>query len=222
MKKNVLEIDSIQKHFNYKILLSDIYIKCETGNIIGLLGRNGSGKSTLFKIIFGIEDAENKFIRINDIVKEKNYSLLKEISYLPQNNFIPIQLSIKKAISLSIKKDQHNLFYNDENIESIKEKYIHQLSGGELRYLEIKIILFNKSKFILLDEPYNGLSPISIQKINNLIVDNSKRKGIIITDHNYVEIIKIATEIILLKDGKTNSVNNINDLKEKGYLTLNN
>ena len=64
MSKYILEIDSIIKNFNSRNLLSDIYLKCETGEIIGILGRNGSGKTTLMKIIYGIESCENKFIKI--------------------------------------------------------------------------------------------------------------------------------------------------------------
>ena len=141
----------------------------------GLLGRNGSGKSTLLKIIFGILKADNKFIRIDGNVKFKTSDLLTEISYLPQENFIPNSFSVKKVIQLSIEKQNTDDFYNDEMINSLKDKKIYHLSGGELRYLEIKLILSNPSKFVLLDEPYNGLSPIMMDKINQLIVQEIGR-----------------------------------------------
>ncbi|WP_395052658.1 ATP-binding cassette domain-containing protein [Flavobacterium sp.] len=216
--KNTLEIDSVQKHFDNKMILSDVYLKCETTEIIGLLGRNGSGKSTLLKIVFGIIDAEYKFIRVDGIVKFKTSQLFKEISYLPQDNFIPNSFSVKKAINLSIEKSNVDDFYNDKFIQTVKDKKINQLSGGELRFLEIKLILFNPSKFALLDEPYNGLSPIMIDVINKLILKNSTRKGIIITDHNYENVIKISTRLILMKDGKTFHLKDKNELIEKGYL----
>lgn len=218
MTNHILEIDSIQKKFDYKSVLSDVYLKCETNEIIGLLGRNGSGKSTLLKIIFGILDADFKFVRIDRAIKNKTSDLFKEISYLPQENFIPNSFSVKKAIELSIESQKIKSFYNDGMIKSISDKKISHLSGGELRYLEIKIILFNPSKFVLLDEPYNGLSPIMINKINELIVENSNKKGIIITDHNYENVIRISTRLILMKEGKTFNINDKNDLIEKGYL----
>lgn len=218
MKKHLLEIDSVQKKYNEKLILSDVYVKCETSEIIGILGRNGSGKSTLLKIIFGIVTAYNKFIRVDGIVKFKTSDLLKDISYLPQENFIPNTFSVKKTISLSIDKQLIDEFYDDEMIQSIKDKKIHHLSGGELRYLEIRLILFNPSKFVLLDEPYNGLSPIMIDKINQLIIENSNKKGIIITDHNYENVIKISTKLILIKDGKSFNLKDKNELIEKGYL----
>ena len=98
MKKHILEVDSVQKRYDTQSILSDVYLKCETNDIIGLLGRNGSGKSTLLKIIFGIENADFKFVRIDGVVKTKTSALFNEISYLSQDNFIPNQLSVKKAI----------------------------------------------------------------------------------------------------------------------------
>ncbi len=219
MNKHVLEIDSVQKKFDYKSILSDVYLKCETGEIIGLLGRNGSGKSTLLKIIFGILDADFKFVRIDGVIKNKTSDLFKEISYLSQDNFIPNSFSVKKAIELSIESQKIKSFYNDEMIKSITDKKINHLSGGELRYLEIKLILFNPSKFVLLDEPYNGLSPIMIEKINQLIIANSLKKGIIITDHNYENVIKISNKLILMKEGKIFTIKDKNELIYKGYLS---
>jgi ABC-type lipopolysaccharide export system ATPase subunit len=218
MTNHILEIDSIQKKFGYKLILSDVYLKCETSEIIGLLGRNGSGKSTLLKIIFGILDADFKFVRIDGVTKNKTSDLFKEISYLSQDNFIPNSFSVKKAIHLSIEKNKTEEFFQDDFIKSLKDKKIHHLSGGELRYLEIKLILFNPSKFVLFDEPYNGLSPIMIDKINQLIIENSNKKGIIITDHNYENVIKISSKLILMKEGKAFHLKNKNELIEKGYL----
>jgi ABC-type multidrug transport system ATPase subunit len=218
MTNHLLEIDSIQKYFDQKVVLSDVYLKCKTREIIGLLGRNGSGKSTLLKIIFGILSADNKFLRVNGKVLFKTNDLLNEISYLPQEDFIPSSFSVKKTIQLSIDKNKIIDFYQDDFINSIKHKKINHLSGGELRYLEIKLILSNSSKFVLLDEPYNGLSPIMIDKINQLIVENSNKKGIIITDHNYENVIKISSKLILMKDGKAFHLKDKNELIEKGYL----
>ena len=220
MTKSVLEVDSVQKQYDGKIILSDVYLKCETNNIIGVLGRNGSGKSTLLKIIFGIVIADFKFVRIDGEVKSKTSELLHQISYLPQENFIPNLFSVNKAIVLSIPKDKLDEFYADEMIQSILSKKVKHLSGGELRYLEIKIILNNPSKFVLLDEPYNGLSPIIIEKINELIISISKEKGIIITDHNYENVIKVSTKLVLMKEGKLHHLKDKNELVEKGYLKL--
>lgn len=219
MKRHILEIDSVKKSFGEKIILSDVYLQCETNDIIGLLGRNGSGKSTFLKIIFGVILADFKFVRIDGVMKTKTRELMSEISYLSQDNFIPNVFSVKKAIRLSIAKEKIDSFCNDEMIKVITDKKISHLSGGELRYLEIKLVLENSSKFVLLDEPYNGLSPLMIEKVNHLIIMNSSKKGIIISDHNYRNVISISTRLVLIKDGKLNHLKDKNELIEKGYLS---
>lgn len=137
---------------------------------------------------------------------------------MPQDNFIPNSFSIQKTIQLAIAKEKLQDFYADEMIQSILNKKIKHLSGGELRYLEIKLILNNSSKFVLLDEPYNGLSPIMIEKINKLITVMSSVKGIIITDHNYENVIKVSTKLALMNEGKMHHLKYKNQLVEKGYL----
>jgi ABC-type multidrug transport system ATPase subunit len=216
MTTSILEVDSVQKQYDGKIILSDVYLKCETGTVLGILGRNGSGKSTLLKIIFGIEPADFKFVRVGGKVLSKTSELLKEISYLPQDFFIPNSFSVQKTIQLCKAKVKE--FCADAMIQSMLGKKIKHLSGGELRYLEIKLILNNDSKFVLLDEPYNGLSPIMIENINALITTMSTAKGILITDHNYENVIQISTKLALMKDGKMHHLKDKNELVEKGYL----
>ncbi len=220
MIKDILEIDSIQKRFNEEIILSDVYLKCETADVIGVLGRNGSGKSTLLKVICGIVKADFKFVRINGVVRSANSTLCNNISYLSQDWFVPKYLTVDKAIALSIEHQKVDGFKNDEIIKSIQGKKLAHLSGGELRYLEIKLVLSGRSKFVLLDEPYNGLSPIMAEKVNQLIQSNSIRKGIIITDHDYENVIKISTKLVLLKEGRMHHLKDKNELVDKGYLKL--
>jgi ABC-type multidrug transport system ATPase subunit len=218
LKKHLLEIDSVKKNFGHQSIISDVYLKCETGDIIGILGRNGCGKSTLLKIIFGIFPADFKFVRIDGVVQLKPEALFQEISYLHQDSCIPKSLSVKTAVQLSISNEHLQDFYADEMIQNIRDKKIGHLSGGELRYLEIKLVIRNPSKFILLDEPYNGLSPLMAEKINQLILDNASQKGIIITDHNYQNVISVATQLTLMKEGKLHYLKDKMELVEKGYL----
>jgi ABC-type lipopolysaccharide export system ATPase subunit len=216
--KYALEIDSINKSYNDKVILSDIYLKCETNDIVGIFGRNGTGKSTLLKIIYGTLKAENKFIRLNNKAEEFPYKVKNGISYLPQENFLPEYLTVRKAINLSINKAKLTEFYNDEMISKVLNNKIATLSGGELKYLHLKIVLFNDSKFCILDEPYNGISPIMIVEINKIIVEQSKRKGIIITDHNYNNLLEIITKIYLIKDRTGYLLKDKIELIKHGYL----
>ena len=108
--------------------------------------------------------------------------------------------------------------YEDKHVKSILNKRIRHLLGDELWYLEIKLILFNSSKFVLLDELYTGLSPIMTELVNELIKENSKTKGIIISDHNYLEVMKISSKLVLIDGGKAHYIKEKAGLIEKGYL----
>lgn len=215
---SILEADSIEKSYNYNTILSDVYLKCETGDIIGVLGRNGCGKSTLLKIIYGIIPAEHKFVRIDYQIRRKAYKYANEISYLPQDNFIPKHLKVIKAIKLFLAKEKVSDFCDDSFIESILNQKIRNLSGGELRYLQIKLILFSDSKFALLDEPYNGLSPIMVNLTNELILKQSQHKGILLTDHNYENVLNVSTQLYLIKDCSTKKLKDKKELIQFGYL----
>ena len=218
MKKHILEVSGIQKSFNNKLLLSDIYLKLETGQIMGLFGINGSGKSTLLKIIFGIVPALNKSIFVNGISKNNASTLLDEIGYLHQNQFIPNHFSVLQTILLSVDKQKARFVCEDDFLKSLLNQKIRDLSFGELRYLQVKLILSNQSKFTLLDEPFSGLSPKMADIVALLIKENSQEKGIIVTDHNYRNVVEIATDLRILSDGKLHIINEKAELIQKGYL----
>jgi ABC-type multidrug transport system ATPase subunit len=212
-----LLIDSIQKSFNNKNVLRDIYLKVNTGDIVGLLGRNGSGKSTLLKIIFGTLKAESKFIRINDVVRNSPFES-KQISFLPQNDFLPKYLKVSSIIKCYCNKRNIDNILGDEIIKKIYQSKIRNLSGGELRYLETKLLFNIESDFVLLDEPFNGVSPVLIEKIKQEIIEKSKTKGIIITDHDYRNVLSVANKIFLMKNGSIKEMKTKDELQEYGYL----
>ena len=213
-----LEIDSIQKSFEGNNLLTDVYLKCDIGDIIGIFGRNGCGKSTLLKIIFGTMQAEHKFIRLNGKVEQHPYKVKNGITYLPQDNYIPNHLTVKKTIDLSLHPEKRSICYEDTLLKNLLHAKIGSLSGGELKYLQVKLLLYNDSKFCLLDEPYSGISPIMAETINALLLEQSKEKGIIITDHNYRFLLPVATKLYLLKNGVGKFIKNKEALISSGYL----
>jgi ABC-type lipopolysaccharide export system ATPase subunit len=219
MENNVLIIDSINKSYNNEHILQDIYLKISTGEIVGLLGRNGSGKSTLLKIIFGTLEAESKYVKIDEKVYEKTYKEKGIINYLPQNDFLPKQLKVRNIINIYFDKNEKDNIINDKIIEKIINTKIGNLSGGELRYLEIKLLMNLESKFILLDEPFNGVSPIVIEEIKKMIIKNSLHKGIILTDHDYRNVLSITNKIYILKNGYIKEIKDKNELMYYGYIS---
>lgn len=215
---NLLEIDSVIKSFKERQVLTDIYLKCETGDIVGMLGRNGSGKTTLLKILFGTLAADRKFIRINGKVYISPYKTRNEICYLPQHEFLPKHLIVDKVVELYLGKAS-NFFLNDEILTPLSKNKVSNLSGGELRYLEIKLLLNTESKFVLLDEPFNGISPILVQSIKTLIIESSRTRGIILTDHDYRNVLDVANRYCLIFDGGIKPINNKYELVKWGYVS---
>lgn len=220
--QSTLEIDSVIKSYGNRQLLTDIYLKCRTGDIIGLLGRNGTGKSTLLKILFGSVKGDNSFIRIDGQVYNQPYKTIGLINYLPQHNFLLQHLSVYKTVALYLDKDQTALFLDDPLIGHLQKNKVSSLSGGELRYLEIRLLLFAPSKFLLLDEPFNGVAPLMIERLKSMIIEHSKTKGIILTDHDYNNVLDVASKYCLIYDGGIKPIANKQDLVRWQYLTENN
>ncbi len=219
--KDILIGDSIRKSYNQKILLSDVSISCRTGDILALYGKNGSGKSTLLNIIFGSMKAENKYISFNKKVYDKPFKKNNLISFLPNQLILPKNVSIKVIANVWLHPSQLKQIEEDELIVPYLHTKIVNLSSGLLKYLQVKLILLKNSKFCLLDEPYLGLSPINMDKINQLILLVSKEKGIIIADHNYQYLSAIANKTYLLNNGSSILIKNKQELIKYGYLNQN-
>lgn len=214
-----MHVDSVLKNYGDKQILSDIFISCNTTEIIGLLGRNGAGKSTLLKIIFGSIRADYKFVKVGDKYINGLFDSRHKIKYLTQNNFIPNHVKIITIIKMFCDKENSLLIMNNHLIKPHLNKKSKQLSGGERRILEIFLIIFSNSKYILLDEPFNGVAPIHKEEIKKLIIEQSENKGFIITDHDYRNILDIATKIVLIHDGGTKEIKNNDELVRYGYIS---
>ncbi len=218
---NLLEVDSVMQVYGDRQVLTDIFLKCETGDIIGILGRNGCGKSTLLKIIFGAVKSGYKFVRINGEVYPEPYKAANLVGYLPQHNFLLPHLTIRKITELYLDKDQVEPFLGDTIIGHLQNSQINSLSGGELRYFEIKLMLNSAYQFIMLDEPFNGVAPIVVERLKEMITDYSKTKGIILTDHDYNNVLDVATRYCLIHDGAIKNISDREDLGRWGYLNPN-
>ncbi len=211
-----LEADSIFLEFGSRRILSDIYLKCETGKITGLLGRNGNGKTCLMNIIYGNLSANSKSIRFDDLTVQAAYKRPDLLLYLPQFNFIPQTLTLKRVF------DDFDLdFFEFENcfpdFKSSHKSSLKSLSGGNRRLVEVYIVLKAKSKFAMLDEPFSHLSPIMIQAIMELMNEEKHRKGLLVTDHMFRNIIDISDDLYVLTGGKTHLTKAVEELEFLGY-----
>lgn len=213
-----LHVDSVNKSYRGNIVLSDIYLSCKPGEIVGILGRNGSGKSTLMKIIFGSVIAENRFIKIDSERVSKPFENFNKVRYLPQDSYLPKDVTIDRIIKLFGDNLDANKARNDLFFSNNLQKTSRQLSGGEKRIIEILLMLYSNSRYILLDEPFKGVAPKNIEDIKTRIREQSQTKGIILTDHDYRNIVDVSDRIILLFDGGTKEVTSFDELKYWGYV----
>lgn len=216
-----LKADSIQLEFNGRKILRDVHLSCRQGEVIGLLGRNGCGKSSLLKIIFGIVTAGYKHVSINGDFIHKGY-INNRMAYLPQHNYLPDNMMIEKLARQIVDPLLWQEFVSIPVYELSYNKTVGELSGGELRQLETMMIIHSKVNFILLDEPFTHISPIQADEFKPAIRACAKRKGIIITDHQYYNILDVSDKVILLNDGATKHITHNDELITYGYLSGNN
>ncbi len=213
-----LHVDSVIKSFGGKQILKDIYIACETGKITGLLGRNGTGKSTLLKIISGTVKGDSQYIRSDHKVLINQMDRKRRIAYLPQHFFLPKGVKIKNLIPLFCNQENAEKLFELELMKPLLNEACRNLSGGEKKIAEALLILYSDSEFILLDEPFNGFSPKTTAEMQRIIKEQSKHKGIIISDHRYHEVLDISDEVYLLSDTHLKRIKDFKELQQHNYL----
>ncbi len=229
-----LVIDKISKSYGNKEVVRDISISIKRGEIVGLLGPNGAGKTTSFYIIVGLVKPDRGSI----ILDKYNISNLPiyirgkmGISYLPQEASIfrgmNVEDNLLSIIEINEKdKSKHEIILqnllNEFDINHVRKSKSTVLSGGERRRLEIARTLASNPKYLLLDEPLTGIDPVSIDEIK-LILKKLKDKniGVLITDHNVRETLKIVDKVYIVNEGalffEGNPVDAIEDEKIKKF-----
>lgn len=213
-----LFVDSVTKNFGYNQVLTDVYLSCRQGEIIGLLGRNGSGKSTLMKIIFGSLQADTRFVKVGNRILNGIYDNRNMIRYLPQETFLPNHFKVSKIITLFCDKENAESIRTHELISPLLNRRARELSGGEKRLVEIFLVIYAEARFVLVDEPFNGIAPLHKNEIKRIILEQSQRKGFIVTDHDFRNILDVSTRIILMHDGGTKVIHKPEELAHWGYI----
>lgn len=217
MKKIITE--HLTKIYKNKRVVDDVNIEVKQGEIVGLLGPNGAGKTTTFYMIVGIiqpDIGDIKFVDDDKEISIKDMPMYKRalmgISYLSQEPSIFRRLTVEENI-LSVlefmkidekeKNKKLEQLLEDLKIAHLRKQKAYTLSGGERRRVEIARSLVLSPKFILLDEPFVGIDPITVFDIQNIISDLRKKNiGILITDHNVRETLSITNRAYILYDGK--------------------
>jgi lipopolysaccharide export system ATP-binding protein len=210
-----LRITHLRKSFRKKVVIRDVTMTLDRGEVVALLGPNGSGKTTCFYTIAGLvfPEAGNVTIDGRNVTSLPMYRRARlGIGYLPQEMSIFRGLSVEDNISAVLDISQRNShkrrerleeLLSDFSIEHLRRAPALALSGGERRRVEIARCLAADPKYLLLDEPFAGVDPISVGDIRNLVADLKKRGiGVLITDHNVRETLEIVDRAYILHDGQ--------------------
>jgi Cu-processing system ATP-binding protein len=224
----MIEIKGLNKSYDKILVLKEINLNFDKGNIIAIMGPNGSGKTTLLKSVLGLVKPDKGEIQVNGINTNGNCDYRKFIGYMPQNSCYPDNLKVRELIEMLKDVRGNSVEYDEELIEKlhlihIYEKQIGTLSSGTKQRVSCSISFLFNQEIIILDEPTAGLDPVSSEIVKNKILD-AKRKGklIIITTHITSEVEKLADRVIFLLEGVVKIDSNTTDLiKSTGEPDLN-
>lgn len=210
-----LEALSLAKSYKGREVVKDVSMTIDSGQIVGLLGPNGAGKTTCFYMIVGLIDADHGQIRIDhqDLTHEPMHGRARKgIGYLPQEASIFRKLSVndnlmailetRKELSRAERKAKLEELLEEFHISHLSNSLGMSLSGGERRRVEIARALATEPGFILLDEPFAGVDPISVSDIKQTVKHlQNKGIGVLITDHNVRETLDICEHAYIVSEG---------------------
>ena len=212
----VLKIENLSKTYKSRKVVQDVSLEVESGEIIGLLGPNGAGKTTSFYMIVGLVKSEGGsiFLGTEDLTKFPiDVRARKGLGYLPQESSIFRKMTVEQNIMSVLELNQRlneservkklDQLLSDFHVSHLRNEQGVSLSGGERRRVEIARSLATDPLFILLDEPFAGVDPISVGDIQS-IVQKLKEAGIgvLITDHNVQETLRICDRAYIVNEGR--------------------
>ena len=215
-KHSILSAKGLHKQYGKRMVVKDVDVLLNRGEIVGLLGPNGAGKTTSFYMITGMikPTKGNIFLDDYEITNDAMYKRARKgIGYLAQEPSIfgkltvednlKLVLELRKDLTEKDQKEKMELLLQDLSVSHLAQSKGNTLSGGERRRVEIARCLCMDPDFILLDEPFAGVDPIAVEEIQG-IVDSLKKKeiGVLITDHNVRETLSITDRSYLLFDGQ--------------------
>ena len=211
----ILEVKNLKKSFRKRSVVNGVSLNISQGEVVGLLGPNGAGKSTTFYMIVGLLKPEEGVIELNgeNITKMSMHKRCKVgIGYLPQEASVFRKMTVYDNImsaleftfsESNIRKNKAELLIEEFNLQKITHSFGYALSGGERRRVEIARCLATEPNFILLDEPFAGIDPISVADIQSMIRSlKEKNIGVLITDHNVRDTLKITDRGYIITEGK--------------------
>ncbi|MFL2983609.1 MAG: LPS export ABC transporter ATP-binding protein [Candidatus Neomarinimicrobiota bacterium] len=213
---NTLSAKGLHKQYGKRMVVKEVDVSLNRGEIVGLLGPNGAGKTTTFYMITGMikPSTGNVFLDKYEITNDAMYKRARKgVGYLAQEPSIFGKLSVednlklilemRKDLSVKAQREKKDLLLEDLSVSHLSKSKGNVLSGGERRRVEIARCLCMDPDFILLDEPFAGVDPIAVEEIQGIVHSLKKKEiGVLITDHNVRETLSITDRSYLLFDGQ--------------------
>jgi len=212
----MLKATNLHKSYRKKEVVRSVNIEVEPGQVVGLLGPNGAGKTTCFYMIVGLIPTDKGSITVDDVDithKPVNVRSSLGLGYLPQEASVFRKLSVRdnimailelrRDLDLDNRNEMLQTLMEELGVSHLAEQMGQVLSGGERRRVEIARALAARPRFILLDEPFAGVDPISVREIQGIIKQLTDQDiGVLITDHNVREMLGICHHAYILNDGQ--------------------
>ena len=197
----VLEADGIRIAFGGREVLGSIYLRVQTGQIVGLLGRNGSGKSVLLQTIFGARAVADASVRVDGRRVVPAFQEPGLLNYLPQEPLLPPSLSLARAARmLGVDIELATARFPELRPQLVRR--LGELSGGSARLVQALLLLHADTAFSLFDEPFSGVMPVHVETLAEEMQRLKARKGLLITDHRYAEVLPLCDVVYLLHQGR--------------------
>jgi lipopolysaccharide export system ATP-binding protein len=210
-----LQAADLSKSYRGRKVVDNISLEIQQGEVVGLLGPNGAGKTTTFYILVGLARPDNGRVLLDgeDITDLPMYLRARSgISYLPQEPSVFRKLTVEEnllavletlPITPAQRRDRVEELLAQMGLEGVRHSQAYVLSGGERRRLEIARSLVLSPAFVLLDEPFSGIDPLTVVDIQKIIADLSAAGiGVLVTDHNVRETLAVTTRAYIISDGK--------------------
>ena len=219
----MLEVKNLVKKFGNNIAVNNISFSVSEGKIFGLLGRNGAGKSTIFRVMLNIFETDDGQVLYNN--KKINNKITDKIGYLPEEgSLIPsytvleqfIYYGILKSMSEEEVKEKAIYWLEKFNILEYANKKIKELSKGNRQKIQFIIAVLHNPDLLILDEPFSGLDPVSVEEFKNMVLEQKQLgKIIIFSSHRMEHVEKLCDDIIIMDKGKEILKGNLQEIKTK-------
>ncbi len=213
--EKLLETQGLVKSFRKRVVVRNVSLYLNRGEIVGLLGPNGAGKTTTFNMVVGLfkPDDGKVFLMGEDITRFPMYRRARAgIAYLAQEPSVFRNLTVEQNLLAILEflpgtrvehKERARQLLRELNIEHLANQYAYTLSGGERRKTEIARALITEPRVFLLDEPFAGIDPIAISELQNMVKDLKERGiGILVTDHNVRDTLAITDRAYIISEGQ--------------------